>query len=157
MKVHVVYYSLTGNTARVCQAVADTLGAGISRIEAQEIGHGFWSMMRWGFLTLRGKRIEVSGPQTELAGVDLVVLGGQVWAGRLSVPMRSWLLRKPALPARVALVLTSGDPKRPQRAFDRFAALAGRPVAATLHVSEADAKSGRFDDKVAAFCAELRG
>jgi len=155
MTTHVIFYSLSGNTAQLCKAVAEELGAELHRIEAKGIGRGFWSMVKWGFAALRGRRVAVETGEIELAPGDLVILGAQVWAGRVSVPMASWLDDHKSLPPRIALVLTSGDARYPSRTFDQFAQMAGHEPLAHLHVSEKDVKEGNYADRVAAFCQAL--
>lgn len=155
MNAIVVYYSLNGHTATVCQAVAKSLGADTRQISAPAVKTGGWAMLRWGFSALRHGRTEISLPKTDFASAELVVLGAQVWAGRLSTPMRSFLMENPDLPTSVALILTSGGTPYPKKAMDEFAGLADRPVIAKLHVSEKMLKSDEFDPAIAAFCDRI--
>lgn len=156
MPAQIIYYSLTGHTGRVCQDLAARLGCGADAIHAPFAGRGgLWSVLRVGWAVLTGRRGGISAPEVRASGDDLLVLGGQVWMGKLSSPLQSFLEGQPALPRRVALVLTSGDPACPDKVFAEFARLTGQPPVATLHVSAKDAKAGQFDDSLAAFCGML--
>lgn len=157
MATQILYYSMTGNTALVCRALADRLGCAIGEITAPYAGGGFWTMMRLGFATMTGRSTRIAAPPVTAGGDHLLILGAPVWAWRLSVPMRSFLEAGPTLPERVALVLTSGDPRRPDKVFDDFARRTGRVPVATLHVDERLAKSGDFTDRLDAFCAAIGG
>ena len=155
MTTVIVCYSLTGRTRKVCAALAGRLGAEMVEIEAPAVRGGVWGMLRWGFAALRGRRTEIRAAVPTLAPGDTLILGAQVWAGRVSVPMRTWLEEAPALPRRVALVLTSGDTRFPERGFAQFAELCEQAPVARLHVSQAAADRGDFAPDLDRFCAAL--
>lgn len=155
MRSEVLCYSLTGNTAQVCEVVAKRLGTTCHRMTAPVSAGGFWTIVRLGFATLFGRRVKVQVPEIDLASADLLVLGTPVWVGRPSLPVREWLESRPELPRQLALVVTSGDLKFPDKTFDSLAELTGRTVVSRLHVSEAEAKSGEFGDKLEDFLSEV--
>lgn len=157
MATVIVFYSLTGRTRKVCAALVERLGAEVAEIEAPKVRPGVWSMVRWGWAAMRDRRTLIQARVPAFDTGDTVILAAQVWAGRVSVPMRSWLDTAPPLPERVALVLTSGDKRFPQAAFDRFAMLTDRAPVARLHVSRADADAGLFTPQIDAFCKALEG
>lgn len=156
MAKQIIYYSMTGNTKRVCQQLAMQLDCTADGIQAPFEGKpGLLKILKLGFFALSRRKTRITAPRIRTASTDLLILGAQIWAGTLSPPMREFLDTAPDLPDRVALVLTSGDPKYPTNAFDDFARRTGRTPIATLHVSEADAKSGRFDQKLTSFRTAL--
>jgi hypothetical protein len=71
--------------------------------------------------------------------------------------MRTWLETRPALPDRVALLITSGSAERPETLIEEFTRLTGRVPVAVLHVPEAAVKAGDFAQPVASFCREVLG
>lgn len=156
MATQIIYYSLTGNTKRVCSAIAGTLGCSTDAIIAPFAGKpGILKMIKLGFYALTGRKTGITAPPVQAQRDDLMILGAQVWAGCLSAPMQDFLNAGPPLPERIALVLTSGDPKYPTQVIDSFAQMTGRAPIATLHISETDVKAGAFDCKLAEFCARL--
>lgn len=156
MARQIIYYSMTGNTERVCRKLAERLGCRSDAIKAP-FGptRGFAKIIKLAFLALTGRRTRITAPAITAKTDDLLILGAQVWAGTLSTPMREFLATGPELPQRVGLVLTSGDPSYPTALFDTFGQMTNREVVATLHISETDAKSGRFDAQLKAFCDGL--
>jgi len=142
MKTIVVYYSLTGNTARICQAVAAALGADLAPIRAPLFKGKAWTLFWGGFMSIMNFFPRIIGGPKDLSGYDLVVIGGQVWTGKLSLPLRAWLRQRPVLPAAAAFVLTSGEPDCPEQVFAECASLAGRVPLARLHVSQALCETG---------------
>jgi hypothetical protein len=157
MTTWIVFYSLTGRTRAVCGALTGRLGAVAVEIAAPLVRPGLWAMLRWGYAALSGGHTPVRARPIAFAPGDTLILGAQVWAGRVSVPMRSWLAAAPPLPPRVALVLTSGDARFPDRAFDQLAALCDRAPVARLHVAQADADAGTFDAGIESFVQALGG
>ncbi|MCA0869629.1 hypothetical protein LCL97_02210 [Seohaeicola saemankumensis] len=156
MAKQIIYYSMTGNTKRVCQQLAAQLDCSAEGILAPFEGKpGLLKILKLGYFALTRRKTRITAPSVRTAANDMLILGAQVWAGTLSTPMREFLATGPVLPDRVALVLTSGDPKYPAQAFDEFARLVGQRPVACLHVSEAEAKSDSFGSKLDEFRAAL--
>jgi hypothetical protein len=86
---------------------------------------------------------------------DLAILAAPVWAGRVAQPMRSWLATGPALPARVALVMTGGAPGRNNMALADFARRAGITPVAQLYLREGALRDGQVAEAISTFCAGL--
>jgi hypothetical protein len=155
MVAAIVVYSNTGNTWRVAEAVAMRLGATLATVRAPEVRPTPLAMFRLGFATLFGgvTPVQLQGPDHSSA--DLLILAAPVWAGRVAVPMRSWLATRPPLAARVALVMTGGASKASATAFADFAKHAGVTPVTTLYVSEAEAKARNFAPACDRFCNVL--
>ncbi|MEI6098968.1 MAG: hypothetical protein WCS20_11850 [Alphaproteobacteria bacterium] len=151
----VVVYSNTGNTRLVADAIADRLGVVVTVLVADQVQPTPWAILRLGFAVLFGGTTPVRIVGPDPAGADLVVLAAPVWAGRLAVPMRSWLATKPALPKRVALVMTGGAPAPSSRAMPDFADHAGCKPVATLYASEAQMASGGYATACDTFCRQI--
>ena len=92
-RVLVAYYSMTGNTADVANAIHDAAGGDIYRIELvetyptdkKELRAQLNSEIESNYLpTLRT-------PGPNIAEYDIVFLGSPVWAGHLSQPVKSFL------------------------------------------------------------------
>jgi hypothetical protein len=154
MRAGVVVYSLSGNTLRVAGMVAQAMAASLGRIEAPDVRPGRLAMLRLGFAALFGGRAGVGLDGAGLAGCDLGILAAPVWAGRVAVPMRSWLQARPVLPPRLALVMTGGAATN-DAAFADFERRAGRRAVARLYLAEASLRDGSAAAAVAAFCAGL--
>ncbi len=156
MSVAVLVSSISGNTRSVAEAVASGLGATLTALEAPAVRPRFWSVISLGYAALFGGStpVTLSGPDPTTA--DLIVLAAPVWAGRLSVPMRSWLATRPALPRRVALIMTGDAADGNPNALSDFAKHVGLTPEATLYVASDRVKAGSFAPDVAAFCLKLR-
>ncbi len=155
MTTHVICFSKTGNTRTVCTRLAEQLGVPLHEIHAPDIRPGIWGYLKLGYAALKGRQMRVEAPDLVWGPQDTLILGAPVWAGRVAIPMTSWLATQPARPPRTALVMTSGQTERPDSTFDRFAEAAGTPALTTLHVPEKTAKSGAFDAALDDFLGEL--
>lgn len=158
MAIRILCYSLTGNTGTLARRVGSELGAELHEIRADGPAKpGLWGILRLAFVTLTGRKARIEVPDVDWASSDLLILAAPVWAGHVAAPMRTWLRGRPDLPDHVALIVTSGDPKRPNGMIAEFSDLAGRAPSAVLHQGEDLVRSGAYGPAVEAFCAALGG
>ena len=92
MKTAVVYYSMSGNTARIAEEIAKRVNADLIRLVPQKAypDKGFKKFLWGGKSALMGDRpaLEAYDFADEY---DLVVLGAPVWAGTFAPPIRTFL------------------------------------------------------------------
>ena len=155
MRPLIVFYSLTGSTRHLAERLAAALGGA----DLEEIGCARYRTGGLGFARAAVEAALGIVPPLErvpgCAGRDLVLIGAPVWAGRAAPPLVAWLARKPSLPARTGVFLSSGAGGDQAAAFDRL--IRAMPVAprARLSLSEAEVKAGGGGDRVDAFLAAL--
>ncbi len=155
MRALVVFYSLTGTTRRVAQALAAALEAELEEIRCPKYRSGFFGFWRAGYASWRSKIPEIAPPQHDPSHYDLVLVGGPVWAWNACTPVRAYLMREaPRLPA-VGFFVTVGGVGF-ERALATMQALAGREPAATLVLRTEDFKRGGDRAAIANFAAILR-
>jgi menaquinone-dependent protoporphyrinogen IX oxidase len=155
MRVLVVFYSLTGTTRRVAQAVAAELGADIEEIRCPNYRPGFFGFWRAGYASWKNKIPEIAPSKYAAADYDLVVVGGPVWAWNACTPVRAYLMREATrLPALAFFVTVGGVGFK--RALATMETLAGRKPAATLVLKTEDFKRGEDRAGIASFAAALR-
>jgi hypothetical protein len=121
----VVFYSLTGTTRRVAQALAAELGAGLEEIRCPKYRPGFFGFWQAGYASWRGKIPEIEPPEHKPSDYDLVVVGGPVWGWNACTPVRAYLMREAARLPAVAFLVTVGGAGF-ERALATMEALAGR-------------------------------
>ncbi|HET8997147.1 MAG TPA: hypothetical protein VFN42_10820, partial [Acetobacteraceae bacterium] len=150
----VVFYSLTGRTRRVAQALAAELGADIEQIDCPRFRAGFLGFWRAGYASWRNRIPEIAPPAHAASDYDLVLVGGPVWAWNACTPVRAYLTRARAQLPTVAFFVTVGGVGF-DRALATMEALAGRRPTATLVLKDADFKQGKDRSAIAAFVAAL--
>jgi flavodoxin len=128
-KCLVVYYSKTGSTKNVAEAVAKGLGADICEINEQ------------GAATL------------DASGYGLVVVGTPVHGMRTSLPIQAYLTANKEKLGRVAYFATYG--LLAGGTFGGMEKLTGKKPVVTLSIKGADAQKGKLE-KVDGFVAALK-
>lgn len=155
--VLVVFYSESGNTRAVADALDKALDATLEPLSAPALQDrfGFWMTCWRAFGALTGRAAHIDAPKHDPAGFDLVILASPVWAGRLSTPMRGYLQRFGNRCRDVAFVTTqTGATAR--GAMSEFARLTGKPATSTLCVSDADRRTHHDAKKIADFAESLK-
>jgi flavodoxin len=154
MKTLVAYYSRTGNTKRVAEALAETLNADIEAIVSDTKDKGMGRLAMQAFLRTHAK---IEPTTKDAASYDLVVVGSPVWAGKMSSPIRTYLARNKKKFTNVAFFCTHGRPDSEGSAkmLESMAALSGKKAAGMLDVAANDAESGAYAEKVTRFATAL--
>jgi flavodoxin len=93
MKALVVFYSLEGNTAHVAQAIADSVGADVLRLEpVSDVKPKGMMKYVWGGKQVLSKGIpELKPYEVDLGAYTHLFIGSPVWAGSYAPALRSFL------------------------------------------------------------------
>lgn len=143
----VVYYSLSGNTRRLAETVAEVLRrhVEVDVEELVEIGtregvvRGFLGTGRDALLRRKAAVIPI---RSDLSNYDLVLVGTPVWAWSMCGAVRSFLHMHASGLKQVAFFLTTGGVGI-ERTFKRMEEMCGKAPLATLGVTERELK--RFE------------
>jgi hypothetical protein len=155
MKALVVYYSLTGMTRAVAQALVQELSADSEEIRCARYRPGFWVYLKGSYDSAVGRLPAIGSPARSPSSYDLVVLAGPIWASHAAPPLRAYLQAQARRLANVAFVLTHrGSP--PDRPLGEMQALAAVTPAGTLVLRESDIRTGAFKSTVVSFADGLR-
>ena len=92
-KVLVLYYSQTGSTKVVAEAIATRLNADIEALEAVNPYDGTYQETIARCLKEREEETlpEVQAPKADIAAYDVIFLGYPIWFGTYARPMITWL------------------------------------------------------------------
>jgi len=154
MRSRIVFYSRTGTTRLLADAISARLVAEEAEITCPRYGAGIGGWLRAGRDSLRAARPEIAVELTDEVP-DCLVIGGPVWAGTIAAPVRSYIARLARLPDRVGVFLTSGGPPPHRKASDELRQLLGRAPESLLCLRGADVRQGRHMDEVDDFFREL--
>ncbi len=104
-KILIVYYSLTGNTQFIAEALRDSVEADILELKPiKELNADKGTRFMWGgFQSTMKKTPELMDFDINPLEYDLVILGTPVWAWNISPPMRSFLSKFDLTGKNVAL------------------------------------------------------
>jgi len=156
-KTLVVYYSLSGNTARVARDVAARLGADIESIQDRGHGVGFFGYLKDCLDAVRGVPAKI-GPLAKNPGdYALTIVGTPVWAGHLTPAVRSYLQQTQGRLGKVAFFATSGN-TGVAKLLPTIELLADTRLVATAGFNARDlAAQDSYEKKLAAFVDEILG
>lgn len=111
-RILVVYYSRNGHTRAVAEEIAHALGGA----ETEEIRdtverRGLRGYLRSGRDAIKKRETTLATPGRDVSAYDFVVVGGPVWAGGLSSPVRTWLRAHGRELRTVAFFLSTAAPR----------------------------------------------
>jgi hypothetical protein len=153
-RILVIYYSRTGTTATLANAIAAATGADIVPIEdtVERAGAmGFLRSMRDAFGT---RRTIIRPLPVDPADYELVLVGTPVWGNAAAAPVRAFFEDHRARLPAVAFFITDGLSSH-ETVFRDMATLAGREPVARLGLAYDDVVRGRHAGAVAAFVRAL--
>jgi menaquinone-dependent protoporphyrinogen IX oxidase len=153
-KILVVYYSRSGTTRTIAQAIERTLSCDIEEIRDRSDRSGMGGYIRACFDSIRNRPGNIDSLRHDPGAYDLVIVGTPVWAHSMSAPVRSFLASHGARLKDVAFFCTLGG-SGAGSAFAKMQALLGKKPRATCAITAGEVASGRFAVDVARFVKEL--
>ncbi|SEN76874.1 NADPH-dependent FMN reductase [Duganella sp. CF517] len=150
----IVYYSRTGTTAKLADALAQACGADVERLQDLHPRDGALGFMRSAWQGWRKAPGDIAPPQRRPSDYPFIVLGTPVWAGNMSAPMRRYILRQREHFRRVGLFCTAagGDGRD---ALTSMAAMCNKLPVASMSLRQGDVLAGRYQQALADFTSEL--
>ena len=150
----VAYYSLTGHTGQIAEAIAVALEADLEVIEDtfnRDTGLG---RPRSAIEGLFGLSSSITPPEHDPSEYELVVVGTPVWAARLSSPVRAYLSQHRSSLERVAFFCTLGGIGG-KWTLQNMAKVCGQKPIARMIISERQLNTPVAEDKIAQFMSEI--
>jgi hypothetical protein len=153
----VVYYSRDGHSRSVAVEIARALGgADVEEIRDAVSRHGLFGYWRSCREAMRRRTTRLADRGRDVRDYDMVIVGGPVWVGALSSPVRTWLLAHAIELRRVAFFLTHGSSGR-DRVFRMMSEVSGRSPIAELAVHARDIGKPDTIATIATFAAHVSG
>ncbi len=91
MKTLLVYYSRSGNTRMIANAISESIECDIEEIVEKDKRNGIIGYLKSGYQASRGNISHIDDSKYELSNYDLLIIGTPVWAGKMAVPVRTYL------------------------------------------------------------------
>jgi flavodoxin len=153
-KILVVFYSRSGTTRMVGEALAAELKCDAEEIVATKSRTGFVGITRSLIEAMRHRRAQIATARFNPLSYDLVVVGTPVWAWSVSSPIRAYLIDNNKNFHQVAFFCTlqhRGD----EATFAQMQDLAGQVPRAKVAFRAEDVIAGRFRSGLAEFIRAL--
>jgi flavodoxin len=154
-KILTVFYSKSGNTKTIAEAIAKLTGSEIEQITDTITRQGILGYLRCAFEGLFKRLTPIKETTKDQASYDLVIIGTPVWFGSVSSPIRTYLIQNRHRFRNVAFFCTYGG-QGSIRTFGQMTDLVGTNPIVTLGVREKEMAGGDYKPKVEKFIKELR-
>jgi flavodoxin len=157
MKTLVVFYSRTGVTKKVAEALAAELGADVEELIDAKKRDGLIGWFGAGKDATLKRKAEIRPVARKPADYDLVVVGTPVWAFTMTPAVRAWLGEHASEIRQVAFLCTMGG-SGDKRTFEHMQGLVPTCVGiATLALMEKHVRAGTHVAALKDFAKVLRG
>ena len=150
MKVLVVYFSRTGNTRQIAQAMTGPLAADLECVQDGGAHSGIWGYVRSSYEAIRERVITIGAPIRDPSDYDLIILGTPVWAHNMCSPIRSYIAARKERFRAIAVFCTQGG-SGASKVIGDIGKLCGRAPLASLVLDDQEIKKGQFTDKLTTF------
>ncbi|MEI7826782.1 MAG: hypothetical protein WCI87_03175 [Euryarchaeota archaeon] len=154
MKPLVVFYSRTGSTKQVGEALAQTLNCDSEELVDTKKRSGPLGYVRAGKDAQAKTLTTLADIKHDPSAYDLVILGTPIWARTLSSAMRTYITNNKSKFKRVAFFCTQGGTEN-QQLFDEMEALCERHPVNVLALLEKEVKEGAYQEKIHQFADGL--
>ncbi|MGZ3252886.1 MAG: flavodoxin family protein [Burkholderiaceae bacterium] len=146
----VVYYSRTGMTRKMAEAIALQYGCDIEAIHEDNPRTGMFNYLRSGYEALTRKVPDINRTVRNPADYSLTILGTPVWGSHMSSPMRSYITRNKDRFNQVAAFCTMGG-SGGDKALDDIGALCGKKLVGRMKLTDKEIDSNQAPVRVAEF------
>lgn len=150
----VVYYSLSGYTQKVAEAIAAACDADIEAIEDVKSRSGILGYLRSVREALSKRLADIQPVNKDPGHYDLLILGTPVWAGNISSPLRSYVEQQKNTFNQVAFFCTQGS-SGADKVLQKMAELSAKEPAATLVLNDSEIKKQAYDESLHQFVSLL--
>ena len=155
MNAIVVFYSRSGNTKKVAEAIAKALGCDIEELVDTQKRSGPGGWIQSGKQAMKEEFTTLQPLKKDISKYDLVIVGGPVWAGKMSVPVRALIAQNKDKLKDVAFFFTSGGKDNGPKIFPAMEQVCGKKPRATLGLTTKEVKKDQHNEKVLAFAKAL--
>lgn len=153
-RILVVYFSRTGRTRQIADAIAAQLNAEIEPIRDSGHRSGIWGYLRSLQEAMRHRVVPISVPTKNPSDYDLTILGTPVWAHNMCSPLRSYITSQQQCLRKIAVFCTQGG-SGGSKVAGQVAELCGHGPLATLVLNEDEIRKNQFAAKLAGFVKSL--
>ena len=150
----IVYFSRTGRTRKVAEALQTLTGFDVEEIKEAKGRGGAIGWLRSGMESTRKMLPSIRAPQHDNSSYDIVVIGTPIWASNMSSPVRAYITNHGADITTAALFCT-GDGNDPETVFAPITELLGKEPVATLGLIGEEREGEAATRKIEVFAAKL--
>jgi flavodoxin len=158
MKSLVVYYSRTGNTKKVAEALASMLKCDIEELadkKSSKSREGLFGYLRCCKEGMKKIMPEIEKTKNNPASYDMVIVGAPNWGSNMASPVRTYLAINKSKFKKVAFFCTMGG-QSPGKTFIDMEEICSKKPVALLGLRASAVKKGDHMPKVKEFCEKIK-
>ncbi len=155
MKSLVIYYTRTGKTKFVAEAIATQLGADVEEVVDLKKRQGKIGWIMSGKDASRQSLTEIAPTKKAPADYDLVVIGTPIWAWSPTPAIRTYISQNNLSGKKVALFYTFDNDLK-QAAEKTKALLTNAAIVSELPLASPSADREETEKKIAEWCSALK-
>ena len=149
-KILLVYYSRTGTTRRIAEEIRESLGCDVEEVVDKKSRSDLLGWLRAGRDGGAGNLTCIGLGVRDVSEYDLMILGTPIWNGKVSAPIRTYVVENRGRLPEVAFFSTQDGEEN--KAFDEMEGLCEKPpVAAVQLVSKREIETGEYKGKLEGF------
>lgn len=146
----VVYYSRTGMTRKMAEAIALQYGCDIEPIHEDRTRTGPFNYLRSAYEAMTKKLPDIVRSTKNPADYSLTILGTPVWGSNMSSPLRSYIVRNKDRFNQVAAFCTMGG-SGGDKVLDDIGMLCGKKLVSRMKLTDREIDSNQAPVRVAEF------
>jgi menaquinone-dependent protoporphyrinogen IX oxidase len=154
LRTLVVYYSRSGTTRKIAEALSRALNANVEEIVESKSRAGFFGYLRSLVEAIQRNPSAIAQSKCDPSSYDRVIIGTPVWAWSVSSPVRAYLMANKGHLPEVAFYCTLGG-RGSDSVFRQMQSLAGKAPRAVYAVTAGEVISTRYGASLAAFAKAL--
>ncbi len=152
-KILIAYYSRTGTTKKVAEAIQKALDCDIEEISSIKNRRGIRGYLISGKEGMMRTTAEIERIQKNPANYDAVIIGTPVWSWNLSSPVRAYLRKNSSRFRAVAFFCTMGS--NAGKTFSEMQKEVKKIPLATMELQTKDVIQNEFLEKTSAFVHKI--
>jgi flavodoxin len=153
-KILIAYYSRTGVTKKIAEALREKLNADIEEIKDTVNRDGMKGYLISGKDAMQRKLTKLEPIKLSPRNYNLVVIGTPIWGWNVSVPIRTYLAEQKDNFHEVAFFCTMGG-SGDEKAFRGMEQIVGQAPKATLALRTVEVVKDNFSGKLDEFAEKL--
>jgi flavodoxin len=154
MKPLVVFYSRTGTTTKVANAIAENLKCDIEEIIDTANRKGLFGWLRSGRDGMKKKLTVIQPTKKNPGDYDIVILGTPNWGAMPAPAIRAYIEQNKSKFKNIAFFVTSASGNN-EALLKELALICGKQPCQTFGIKQGQVKKGEIAEPVKQFTAKL--
>ena len=153
-KILIVYYSRTGTTKKVAEALQTKFNCDIESVESVKNRSGAWGYIFSGKEATQRSLTEIKPAKQDPSGYDLVIVGTPIWSWNVSSIIRTYLDQQKGKIKKAAFFCTMGGSGHERAFSDMEKTIEVKPIT-TMSLLTKQVVTNNFQTELDQFAQEL--